>query len=363
MLIMKNTDWIKPLFALFIIALLYSCGNDEKQTAPPQASVEKTETLLNWFGDNGNFINSQDIPSVIDAQVVYAKQNENILVIDLRPEAMFNEGHIQYAINLPRTEILHYFRYSIDPSSFENIIIVCNNGNVSGYVAAILRLLGFDNVYNLRFGMSSWDKTIAERFWLANISDTLTGKMDFTSYPKAEACSFPSIVAEGTTGFEIAWERAEKLIAEPMDNFSIALDQIDGGWDKYYVMCYWPEEKYTKNGHLPGATQYTPKKSLHKAGELNTVPRDKSSIIYCYSGQHSVFVAAYLRMLGYDAKSLVYGANGFIHSVMAQTEPRPTRTFTEKLIFDLPLVKGGQLPPVHDNKMIPTETTTVAGGC
>lgn len=360
---MKNTDWMKPLFTLFILAALYSCGSDEKPTAPLQASVEKTEILLDWFGENGDYINSNEIPSVIDAQVLYAKQNENILVIDLRPESMFNEGHIQYAINLPRAGILDYFRYSIDPASFESIIMVCNNGNVSGYVAAVLRLLGFDNVYNLRFGMSAWDRAIAEKFWLKNIGDSLEGKMDFTGYEKARPSDFPAIASPGNTGFEIAWERAEKLMAEPMDNFSIDLDQIDGKWNQYYLMCYWPEEKYMANGHLPGATQYTPKKSLHKAGLLNTVPTDKSSIIYCFTGQHSIFVAAYLRMLGYDAKSLVYGANGFIHSVMAATEPRPTRTFTEKLILDLPLVKGGQLPPVQDNKMIPTETTTVAGGC
>jgi rhodanese-related sulfurtransferase len=353
----------KPILAFLFIILLAACGNNETKVSTPAPSVEKTRILLDWFEANGNYISSPSIPSIIDAQVVYAKQNDNLLIIDLRPEAAFHEGHIQHAVNISRSEILDYFRYSIEPAAFESIIIVCNNGNASGYVTSILRLLGFENVYNMRFGMSGWDKSIAEQHWLANIGDTLMGKMDFKGYEPNKPGEFPALEVNGITGFKIAWERAEAIIAEPMENFNIPLNQVMGKWEDYYLMCYWPNDKYLSSGHLPGATQYTPKKSLHKGGELNTLSLEKPNVIYCYSGQHSVFVAAYLRMLGYDAKSLAYGANGFIHSEMARTEPRPTRTFTEKLIQGLPLVKSGQSLPFDPNKEIPTETTSVAGGC
>jgi rhodanese-related sulfurtransferase len=138
---------------------------------------------------------------------------------------------------------------------------------------------------------------------------------------------------------------------------------MEGNYNSYYTMCYWPEDKYLNNGHLPGAVQYTPKKSLSRATYLNTLPVDRQSVIYCYSGQHSKFVAAYLRMLGYDAKSLAYGANGFIHQVMAETEPRPTRTYTEKLIQNFPLVKSGAIDQDQSGKDIATETVAVKGGC
>jgi len=354
---------LKIAIASLISISLFSCGNKETTIVQVKPSVEKTRTLMDWFETNGNYINSEGIPSIVDAQVVYSKQDDNILIIDLRPESAFREGHIQYAINLPRSKVLDYFRYSIEPASFESIIIVCNNGNASGYVASILQLLGFNNVYNMRFGMSGWDRTIAEQHWLKNIGDTLLGQMDFKGYQKAKPGDFPAISVNGSTGFEIAWERAEAIIAEPMENFNITLEQVIGKWDEYYLMCYWPNDKYLSSGHLPGATQYTPKKSLHKAGALNTLSLEKPNVVYCYSGQHSVFAAAYLRMLGYDAKSLAYGANGFIHTEMALTEPRPTRTFSEKLIQDLPLVKGGEIAPGQNNLKISTETATVAGGC
>lgn len=40
---------------------------------------------------------------------------------------------------------------------------------------------------------------------------------------------------------------------------------------------------------------------------------DKSVVIYCYTGQTSAFTTAYLRILGYDAKSLLFGTNGMFY--------------------------------------------------
>jgi hypothetical protein len=68
-------------------------------------------------------------------------------------------------------------------------------------------------------------------------------------------------------------------------------------------------------------------------------------------------------MLGYDARALKYGANGFMHQIMAETESKPTRTFTEKLIYKMTLIKGQQIAPVNPSGEIPVEKVKVAGGC
>ena len=39
---------------------------------------------------------------------------------------------------------------------------------------------------------------------------------------------------------------------------------------------------------------------------------DETVVVYCYSGQTSAYVTAYLKVLGYDAKSLKFGANTMI---------------------------------------------------
>ena len=62
--------------------------------------------------------------------------------------------------------------------------------------------------------------------------------------------------------------------------------------------------------------QYTPKESLKLSADLKTLPTDKPVVVYCYTGQTSANLAAYLRLLGYDARTLLYGANGMIYDLM-----------------------------------------------
>ena len=50
--------------------------------------------------------------------------------------------------------------------------------------------------------------------------------------------------------------------------------------------------------------------------DLTTLPTDKSIAVYCYTGQTSAFLTAYLRLLGYDAKSVLYGTNAMIYDQM-----------------------------------------------
>jgi rhodanese-related sulfurtransferase len=347
---------------VFIAAMLSSCSRGDIAPGEPTASTETTMLLLEWFEKNGNYINSPEIPSITDAQNVWAMREENILIIDLRTPEEFRDGHIEHAVNVQAENILDYFINSIEPRAFKSIFLVCNDLNISGYVCGVLRLLGYDNVSAIRFGMSGWDRGISEKFWLANISSHLVGKLEASGNPKNKAGDYPQILSSGTSGFEVALERAAEVLTHDPKAYNITLKELSENPDAYYTICYWPEEKYISNGHLHGAIQYEPKKSLSRDTQLNTLPSDKQIVIYCYSGQHSTFVAAYLRMLGYDARSLAYGANGFIHEVMARTEPRPTRTFTEKLIQELPIVKQG-LPAPEQQKAKEFETITVQGGC
>jgi rhodanese-related sulfurtransferase len=352
------------VFGMMLLLLVASCNsNQQTQTDENIGSVENTLLLLGYFEQNGQYINSNEIPSIVDASIVYALQSENILIIDLRPEDYFREGHIAHAVNLRPAEVLDYFINRIDPASFEKIFFTCNNGNASGHAAAVMRLLGYENVFAMRFGMSGWDQKIADKYWMANISSHLEGKMDFETFDKNPAGDYPAIVANATSARAILLERAAEALNLNVSDYTLSLPDFEKSPDAYYTICYWPLDKYTNNGHLPGAVQYDPKKSLSRDTHLNTLPLDKPIVVYCYSGQHSGFVAAYLQMLGYDAKSLAYGANGFIHETMARTEALPTRTFTAKLVQGYPVVKSGMELPVIDSKEIEKETITIQGGC
>lgn len=345
-----------------ILGIFISCNRTNTSAKEAIPSAEKTMLLLNFFEKNGNYINSPEIPSIMDAQNVWAMRQENIHIIDLRKPEDFRDAHIEHSVNLQSAEVLDYFLHSIDPASFKSIFLVCYDLTISGYVTGVLRLMGYDNVFAIRFGMSGWDRSIAEKYWLAKISNRLVGKLETRLISMNSPGDYPKIASSANTGFEVALERAIAVLKHNPEEFNITIDEFLKNPDACYTICYWPEDKYLSTGHLPGAMQYEPKKSLSRDTYLNTLPLDKPIVIYCYSGQHSTFVAAYLRMLGYDARSLAYGANGFIHEVMAKTEPRPTRTFKENLIQNLPLVKGVTIQSDQSNgKEI--EKITVIGGC
>lgn len=348
---------ILPIFLTFS-----SCSRKTQETEEIVTSAEKTMILLDWLEATGDYVNSEAIPSLIDAVDVYAMSDQNILVIDLRMEEDYNEGHIEHSINIRPAKVLDFFKNSIDPQSFKKIVFVTSNGFVASYVTAITRMLGFDNTFALRFGLSSWDRAIAGKFWLANINDDFINRLDFEPHPKNKPGNLPALTLSGNSGLEIAWERAAQLLENFTPEYLVTAEDVFEHHDDYYIINYWPEDKYLKNGHIPGAVQYEPENSFRKNGDLTTIPTDKTVVVYCYSGQHSNFMVAYFHMLGYDVKSLAYGANGFIHQVMAETEAKPTRTFTDKLIQNLPLVKGGVATP-SENKEISTETVKVAGGC
>jgi rhodanese-related sulfurtransferase len=343
--------------------LLLACSNSGPSGEAPGNEKDPSQELLSWFEENGQYINSDKVPSIMDARVVYSMREENIHIIDLRKPGDFQEAHIEHAVNLDASQVLTYFKESIQAAQFSHIFLVCYDLNISGYVSGVLRLLGYDNVFAMRFGMSGWDKAIAEEYWLSSVGNFMVGIMDTTGYPRHPAGAYPSLASNSNNGFDIAMERATEILQLPLEDYIITISELLKSPDSYYTICYWPEEKYYSNGHLPGAIQYTPKQSLGRDQYLNTLPLDKPVVVYCYSGQHSTFVAAYLRMLGYDARSLAYGANGFIHEVMAKTEPRPSRTFTEDLIQNLPLIRGEEDQKAAEPSGISEEKITVEGGC
>jgi rhodanese-related sulfurtransferase len=341
-------------------AVLASCGKTDENDAP-EPSVHETELLVNYLEANGNLLNSPAIPALIGAQDVYNQLiASNMHVIDLRTEKEFASGHILHSVNVTPDKILHYFEHRIDPASFDYIVLVCNNAKLSGFVNAILIFLGYDNVYAMRFGLSSWDKEIAEKNWLAAISDHLEGKLETKSNPKNPAGELPAIATGFTDGYNILRARAIDVLSTDVDTLSVTLEAFTSDTDGFYKIKYWPEAYYNQ-GHLPGAIQYTPKSSLHSNEYLHTLPPDQPIVISCYSGHHSAYATAFLRLLGYDAYNLPYGANSYIHTTLKTTQS-DTRFFTEGHIHNFPLTGKDQVTPTPADAM-KEEATPVIGGC
>jgi rhodanese-related sulfurtransferase len=346
-----------------VIVLLASCSGAGHQKES-SGQVNEAEILMNYLEESGNIVNHPDIPSFVSADEVNNNlKGNNYHLIDLRSSVEFNLGHIENSVNVPPSNILDYFENRIEPNSFEKIILVCGNSHLSGYTTAILRMIGYKNIYHIRFGLSSWDESVARRYWSANISSSLMGNLETTPNSKSQPGNLPQISTGKTTGYEILRERAQKALEINWDDISITFMDILENSDAYYIGNYWPQALYDL-GHLPGAIQYNPKKSLHSSEDILTLPTDKPLVFYCYSGQNSAYVNAFFSIMGYDFRSLDYGANGFIHQFIKETQP-PGRTFSDLHIRNYPLVQGGSLQSSTGNNSpeVKVETTVVQGGC
>jgi len=352
------------LISLFAVSVT-SCGNQSKkekeQKQETKKSVNEFDKLLSHIENTGDFINSKRVPSMISPTVVKNNLDKNIHIIDIRKPADFNQGHIPGAVNLGMNQLLDYFKNDINPNSFSHIIMVCYTGQSAGFATSILQLLGYDNVYDMKWGMSSWDENTAEKKWLKNISNEYADQLEMTSNSKNEPTAFPDLNTGKTVGLEILQQRAEELLSEGFKPFTVKADELFNNGDNYYIVNYWPEKKYNK-GHIPGAIQYDPKKSLGRATHLNTLPTDETVVPYCFTGQHSAFVTAYLNMIGYDAKSLVYGANSFMNGEMQERGAKKWHAFTPQRINNYALKTSSAKSEIAETKE-KEEEIEVAGGC
>ncbi len=77
------------------------------------------------------------------------------VVIDIRALADFNKGHIQGSLNIPLSKIKENTK-DLEKYKARPIIMVCTNGIQVAGACDALRKAGFEQVYKLTGGMTSW---------------------------------------------------------------------------------------------------------------------------------------------------------------------------------------------------------------
>lgn len=88
-------------------------------------------------------------------QVTQLINKEQALVVDLRDNAAFAQGHIVDAKNIPHTRLQQDVQ-ELTKFKSKPIILVCDMGRLSPASGAWLRKQGFEQVYVLSGGIQSW---------------------------------------------------------------------------------------------------------------------------------------------------------------------------------------------------------------
>jgi rhodanese-related sulfurtransferase len=342
---------LKSLFRIFVFAsvvFIVSCSGEKKAKNETEVIAEKSNAqtveinqeaklLLDYLAETGDYVNSREFPSMISAEAAEKALAGNTLVIDIRKPETFEKGHIKGAVNVEIGGLTDYFANKIKPFEYDKIILACYSGQSSSYSTSLLRLMGYGNVYSLRYGMSGWNPKMDNK-WLENIGSNYEGNLETTDIPKAEPGDFPLLNTGKTTGAEIFDERISSLFAD-YPNATISADTVFSHPEKYYIINYERKDKY-EAGHIPGAVRYKTGGTLGILSEMQTIPADREIVVYCGTGHNSAFVTAYLRLFGYNAKTLRFGNNGFMHNRMITEKDKLSwLPFTDADVMDSPVVK------------------------
>lgn len=316
---MRHFRLVWLLLALPLV-LAYNACSDDKDKA-----VNESEVLLKYLeSDGGNYINSAYCPAIVAAADVRTTQlaaPATQYIIDIRDTATFrNLGHIDGAHNVAMADLLTHFKnMNPAPSTYTRIVIACYSGQSAAYAAGLMRLLKYDNVYSLKWGMCSWDSVFAAGKWLANTSNSRATAFVTTATAKGAVNDLPILTTGMSDPEDILEARVQTLLTEGWTPASITNATVYTNLTGYYIVNYWTIAHYNM-GHIDGSIQYEPKVDLKDSTFLRTLPLDKPVVVYCYSGQTSGFIAAYLRALGYDGKSLLWGVNGMNYDAMPGTK-------------------------------------------
>lgn len=92
---------------------------------------------------------------VSPSEATHLINRERAVVIDIRDREEYSHGHIVNAIHIPQNELLNNPN-KIKKYQDKTIILVCRQGHFSPAVVKKLQKSGFDKVFMLAGGISSW---------------------------------------------------------------------------------------------------------------------------------------------------------------------------------------------------------------
>ncbi len=295
------------LLALVPLVVMTACKDEDD----PLPVTDDFNTLKTYLISNG-----LDLPDVLNGWITSAPADidevdawaASYFILDIREATDYRAGHIKGAVNTSLGNILT----AADNAGDKPILVVCYTGQSAGHAVVALRLSGYPDAKVLKWGMSGWNNATANP-WKDNIgddavrSDKWIKPMDITPNQTFE---YPSLNTVSSHGPGILAERVEALLTngfKGVENESVLANPAN-----YFINNYWAESDTDHYGHIEGAFRVNP--LSFAAGTFKNINPDKTAVTYCWTGQTSSIVTAYLTVLGYDARSLKFGCNGMIYS-------------------------------------------------
>lgn len=347
---------LTKVFLILFVIIFQSCMEDIND--PGEIGFSNAGDLITYFETHGDFINSSENPALISADELYAVV-DNSLLLDLRTTSEFSSGHIQGAINLNISDLIDTLEIK-DLNQFIKIVIISTTGQKAAYAVSLLRLFGFTNIYSLNYGMGQWNELFAKP-WIEARGDaeySWSFKVNYYSKPPLGK-KLPTLSLSDSQGSNMSWiqSRIIAMLTEEAYSRSIGtVQELDDDYVRLHrkfeniaLICYSEPDLFdikrffkdvnppiTWGGHYQTTLYYNPSYDFKASTNLLTLPVNKTFYIYSYNGQRSQYITAYLRLLGYDARSVRFGAISMLYNKLDYS--RFDKSFREEDIKNYPIV-------------------------
>ncbi len=309
---MKLNNLYITLVLLLFIGLV-GCNDD---STGPEDTVQETEIILDYLENDLNFPYGGFVTTAENVRTTMLTSPNAQYLVDIRAADDFTTGYVDGSVQVNFTDLYDHIK-GVNTAGYDQIVLICYSGQSAAYAAGLLRAAGYANVYSMKWGMSGWHEDLAGP-WFNNISNARA--VDFVQTPapaKPDKGDLPEITTGLTDPVDIIDARVADLFAEGYSPAAINHNSLYQNLGGYRIINYWPTNLYENLGHIEGALNYPPAIEPWKSeNDLLTLSTEIPNVIYCYTGQTSSYLSGYLRILGYDSRSLLYGGNGMIYDVM-----------------------------------------------
>jgi len=147
-------DNVSAIEAWKNMPIVVYCNTGRRSAAAADVLLKKGfKEVYNADGVKQYAYNLVTYYDILPADLLKMKQDENTVLVDYRPQAQYEAGHIEGAINIELGEI----KNNLDKLPKEkNIVLYCNTGTKSMEGAKELSALGYENVFNCIFGVKEY---------------------------------------------------------------------------------------------------------------------------------------------------------------------------------------------------------------
>ncbi|WP_332830307.1 rhodanese-like domain-containing protein [Clostridium perfringens] len=134
-------------------SLFVGCGNNSTEKNDTNTGTN-TQTSSESSSESPAEAVAKDIS--IEESKKLINEGEVTLILDVRNEDEFAEGHLKNAIQIPVNELKENLS-DIEKFKDELVLVYCRSGKRSAEAMDILKENGFKNLVHMKDGISKWD--------------------------------------------------------------------------------------------------------------------------------------------------------------------------------------------------------------